>query len=210
MPSGVYVRTAEDTARRRASPKSRGWFNRVEKECCACKTVKPVSEFRPYGRGYDFFKSHCIPCERARARAYWEANKEKVKARQAEYRASNIERRRKMVRENLARYRKEDPVHFRKARAVSNAKRRKAAVGAGFSQADIDALGNYQAWCCAACFSDIATTYQVDHIWPLALGGLNDAENIQLLCKTCNRSKGKKTPLAFMIQRVKYEKHMAR
>ena len=31
---------------------------------------------------------------------------------------------------------------------------------------------------------------QYDHVIPLALGGSNQAENLQLLCGTCNREKG--------------------
>lgn len=31
---------------------------------------------------------------------------------------------------------------------------------------------------------------EFDHIIPLALGGANTARNLQLLCETCNRSKG--------------------
>jgi 5-methylcytosine-specific restriction endonuclease McrA len=31
---------------------------------------------------------------------------------------------------------------------------------------------------------------EVDHIVPLAKGGSNELENVQLLCRTCNRSKG--------------------
>ncbi|WP_165546359.1 HNH endonuclease [Kribbella soli] len=34
---------------------------------------------------------------------------------------------------------------------------------------------------------------QFDHIVPLALGGLNDVSNLQLLCKDCNNQKGGRT-----------------
>ena len=33
---------------------------------------------------------------------------------------------------------------------------------------------------------------------PLALGGKHEDENLQLLCATCNLSKGAKHPIAFM------------
>ncbi len=31
---------------------------------------------------------------------------------------------------------------------------------------------------------------EFDHVIPVALGGANTARNLQLLCETCNRSKG--------------------
>ena len=37
---------------------------------------------------------------------------------------------------------------------------------------------------------DVVETGNFDHIIPLALGGINDVTNIQLLCESCNKSKG--------------------
>ena len=34
--------------------------------------------------------------------------------------------------------------------------------------------------------------FEVDHILPRHLGGTNDKNNLQLLCRKCNRSKGHK------------------
>ena len=39
---------------------------------------------------------------------------------------------------------------------------------------------------------ELASDPQVDHIVPLAQGGTNDLMNLQLLCKTCNLTKGAK------------------
>jgi len=44
---------------------------------------------------------------------------------------------------------------------------------------------------CVACKQ--SENLEVDHIVPLSRGGSNDLENLQLLCATCNRSKGTKT-----------------
>lgn len=51
---------------------------------------------------------------------------------------------------------------------------------------------------CVACSTDISTGYHVDHIYALARGGSNDKSNIQLLCRTCNSSKGAKDPIEFL------------
>ncbi len=37
------------------------------------------------------------------------------------------------------------------------------------------------------------TTFQIDHIIPIAKGGTNDEENLWLVCETCNRAKSDKT-----------------
>ena len=44
---------------------------------------------------------------------------------------------------------------------------------------------------CVACGK--SDELEVDHIIPLSRGGSNDLSNLQLLCSTCNRSKGAKT-----------------
>jgi 5-methylcytosine-specific restriction endonuclease McrA len=35
--------------------------------------------------------------------------------------------------------------------------------------------------------------FDLDHIFPVARGGTNDASNLTLACASCNRSKGAKT-----------------
>ena len=50
---------------------------------------------------------------------------------------------------------------------------------------------------CSLCQKDVSgmvsaqPAQQYDHIIPLAMGGLNDVTNIQLLCQTCNATKSK-------------------
>lgn len=43
-------------------------------------------------------------------------------------------------------------------------------------------------WCCASCGS-IAVKGEVDHIIPLAKGGTDDDDNLQLLCLACHEKK---------------------
>lgn len=50
---------------------------------------------------------------------------------------------------------------------------------------------------CACCRNDL-NKYHLDHKMPIALGGDNTDENIQLLCPRCNLSKGAKHPIDFM------------
>lgn len=50
---------------------------------------------------------------------------------------------------------------------------------------------------CACCKMKL-TRYHVDHIYPLARGGSNGRENIQILCPTCNTRKKAADPIKFM------------
>ena len=51
-------------------------------------------------------------------------------------------------------------------------------------------LGDCQRWKCNHCGKDIRDENHVDHILPLAKGGSNDMDNLQLLCPPCNLRKG--------------------
>jgi len=43
---------------------------------------------------------------------------------------------------------------------------------------------------CAECYKDVkATKFEIDHIRPLALGGTNEIDNLQILCKPCHIEK---------------------
>jgi len=44
--------------------------------------------------------------------------------------------------------------------------------------------------CCHCGFSGPAQSLEVDHIIPVALNGGDEPDNLQTLCRTCNRRKG--------------------
>ena len=54
---------------------------------------------------------------------------------------------------------------------------------------------------CPVCKKKFGRTYHLDHIYPLSRGGEHHALNIQLLCASCNLSKGANDPLVFMRRR---------
>lgn len=59
-----------------------------------------------------------------------------------------------------------------------------------FTYEDIANLYEKQEGCCYACFAPFnEVAFEIDHKVALSLLGHNGAENIQLLCKSCNISK---------------------
>lgn len=54
---------------------------------------------------------------------------------------------------------------------------------------------------CACCKIDIRDRFHRDHVVALANGGSNSIDNIQLLCVSCNCSKGARDPVTFMQSR---------
>ena len=75
-------------------------------------------------------------------------------------------------------------------RAAAASRRRERVVGSYTGQ-DVERLLVSQRGCCAWCGrSFVVTGYHVDHVIPIARGGRNTRENIQLLCPLCNLRKG--------------------
>ncbi len=75
-------------------------------------------------------------------------------------------------------------------------KRRERAMGAAgsFTKSDIKKIKNLQKNKCANCKKRLNSGYHIDHIMPLVLGGTSWPDNLQILCKRCNLSKGGKHP----------------
>ena len=78
--------------------------------------------------------------------------------------------------------------------AHRNTPRSKQISGGKHTAADIMELRTLQNHRCARCKVDVQHGFHVDHIMPLALGGSNTKENLQILCQKCNLSKGAKHP----------------
>ena len=76
--------------------------------------------------------------------------------------------------------------------------RRRAALlkakGGNITKTEIINMLKEQGFKCLECSIDVSERYHLDHIMPLSKGGNNSLENIQILCPSCNCSKGAKTP----------------
>ena len=135
--------------------------------------------------------------ERMRRRR--EADPERWYAEQRRRYHENIEKSRKQRTDWYARNKERLIDHWRVSWHANNLRRRKAPGKISASAlAEILELQRHR---CAACRRSVRGSYHIDHIIPIARGGTNDRRNIQILCPTCNLSKGAKDPATFMRSR---------
>ena len=107
---------------------------------------------------------------KARTKAWYENNKERSAAYKVHYNTQNPE-----------------------SRVNGKAKRRTRMGGDRLPYGTIPKLLKVQNGLCACCNTPL-DKYHVDHIMPLALGGRNVPENVQLLSPKCNQMKSAKHP----------------
>jgi len=197
------------TRYRTGKPCLRGHFSErtvSSRSCTECSNEKQSLRYnadkgasRQYHREWYSAKQESILKKKSEWR---EANREKVRRASREWYARNAEivlarnksePARLKAREYQRKWLSENR-HLARARYAARRARVKGATGR-FYASDIQRIFEDQSGMCRGCGADIAVLgYEADHVMPLALGGTNHPENIQLLCVTCNRSKGAKHP----------------
>lgn len=126
---------------------------------------------------------------------YRRKNAEKQKSQRAIWKANNVER----IRETNARWLQNN---LDKHRVHQHNRRSRIRTAGGALSSDIvKRLFALQKGKCACCKSGLDDGHHIDHIVPIALGGPNTDDNVQLLCPACNLSKGAKHPVDFMQSR---------
>ena len=189
--------------------------------CSSCGLFMPLAEFSKDRTKPSGFKKRCKPCHAAQTRDWRDANAAKVNERKREWRIKNLAKVRAKDLAYCARTR--DKARARASKWYSENKdraylsavdwkaRNKERVrlysrfhshirrtGSGrLSVPAIFELMKKQSHRCAYCRVSIKSKYELDHIMPIALGGANVRENIQLTCSPCNRRKSAKHPAAF-------------
>ena len=158
----------------------------LDRSCSTCGETKPLTEFyprldRPLGREYV-----CKACRRKSAKAYREANPEKVRLAKAAAKAKDPERYRRLTRESAARRREHKaPDHW--AAWIKKSY--------GMSAKEYTGLFEKQKGRCAICRN--ITKYRLcvdhDHETGLVRG---------LLCKPCNSSLGGFKDNADLLQKA--------
>jgi 5-methylcytosine-specific restriction endonuclease McrA len=125
--------------------------------------------------------------EHDRKRYY--SNLEKERERGRKWKAANIDR--------VLDYARKWKIANPDKHAVMQQNRRARTKGNGgtLSKDIVERLMIAQGGKCACCGADLKQTgYHLDHIMPIALGGLNDDSNVQLLTPKCNLRKGAMHP----------------
>lgn len=156
-------------------------------------------------------KGRCKPCANKRAAkwraanpdryldaisAWHAANPDVKRLSDAKYRAANREK----INAGIAKISASNP----EARRIitQNYRARKREDGGRLSKDIAERLFALQRGKCACgCGQPLGDDYHRDHRMPIALGGTNTDDNIQLLTATCNLQKGAKHPVDFMQQR---------
>lgn len=121
------------------------------------------------------------PEKRKASNAAWQAaNADKAKIARLAWRAANKDKS-CIINQN------------RRARTLAN--------GGVLSRDIAERLFKLQKGKCACCGEPLGKNYHLDHIMPIALGGSNTDDNIQLLRQRCNNQKHSQHPVDFMQSR---------
>lgn len=196
------------------------------RKCGACDRY-PSGDCRPCAKAYVATKYAETPkkIDHEKMRAYYHANKEAINKKRALYSAEHKkaigEKSRAWVAANKERaavtgekwrekHRGEAVDRVREWRAAnpeavkihaSNRRARKIGNDGILSKGISEKLFGLQKGTCPCCAQPLGDDYHLDHIVPLALGGPNTDDNMQLLRAKCNLKKNAKHPVDFMQSR---------
>ena len=171
------------------------------KTCTKCKETKATTEFYKHKGNKDGLQYNCKCCQSAasaawdnankaqraaRNAAWYTANPERVAAYKAGWRKANPER----VAAYSAKWQKANPDHraalYGKTHAVA-----RSPLGHGCIPEDFDIHATIPIYAeSRKLSSETGELHHVDHIIPLAAGGLHVASNLQVLTASENIAKG--------------------
>lgn len=154
--------------------------------------AKHASKRAAYAREYRRLNREKIAAAAKRNRL---DNPERVAAINRKSRAKNAER----AKATSAVWRRKNPEIMRIQSHTKRARKRKSGgcISVGLS----GKLFKLQRGMCPCCSFPLGDDYHLDHKMPLALGGTNTDDNMQLLRAKCNLQKNAKHPVDFMQSR---------
>lgn len=187
------------------------------KKCSKCGETKASEEFSKASFRPDNLQNRCKVCSNTYAAAwralnknYWNAwlenNREKKLGYHSSYRSRNKAKRREAAKkwyaanaDKILAWQKNNP---ELCRIYQQNKRARRLNGGKLSLGLAKKLFALQRGKCACgCKQPLGDNYHLDHVMPLALGGTNTDDNIQLLRAACNHQKHAKHPVEFMQER---------
>ena len=112
------------------------------------------------------------------------------KDHQRRYHIRYAERNKEALRKTNREYNQAHP-EMSRARVAKRRAIKKDAPGRGFGPREMKIILERDRYKCLNCNSPFRLEF--DHVIPLSLGGPHDIDNIQLLCKSCNRKKSTQT-----------------
>jgi hypothetical protein len=176
----------------------------IRKKQNAYNALEATKEAR---RAYDLKNSEKRSAYNAKYRL---ENPERIKAKRKEHRAKNIDE----IKKYASAYRAANRAIRQKKNAEwvqknyrqklqinHNYRARVKGAGGTLSKGLTEKLFKLQKGKCPCCKMPLGTDYHLDHKMPLALGGPNTDDNIQLLRASCNSSKHDRHPIDFMQSR---------
>jgi 5-methylcytosine-specific restriction endonuclease McrA len=195
------------------------------KECIICHKILPLEDFTiSKGRSSYYRRNQCKICflfkrreysktaqHKHTEKAWYNKNREHVNTWHRNYNKNN-EKRKAKAKITGKNYRIKNKEHFYsiirawnqnnpdKYKAIQYRKEsKKRGIEGNHTPLEIKELFLKQGGRCVYCRVNlIKTSYHRDHIIPIAKGGNNFINNIQLLCPKCNIEKRDKDPIVFM------------
>lgn len=163
------------------------------KPCAIIRTKKWIAENRQKhnAKTAKWQKNHPESLK-ARAKRYREKNAEEIKQREKAKRLLDPAKFSQRSRDYAKKY--PDRVNARNAERRAKRKNQAGIV----SKNIVEKLKKLQQNKCPCCHKLLGDNYHIDHIVPLALGGMHQDSNLQLLRANCNQQKYNKHPIDFM------------
>lgn len=187
--------------------------------------VDEIKDKRCSKCGLSIIGKECVPCKSLYNKEYREKNLERVneqkKIWKRNFSKNNKERIKKEAKiyylnnkEKIRIYheafyiKNKDKINFKnsqwrklnkhKTRLYGHTYRVKSRCSGKLSSDIVEKLYKLQKGKCPCCKKQLGKDFEVDHIYPISLGGKNIDSNIQLLRKSCNRKKSNKDPFDYM------------
>ncbi len=176
------------------------------KKCTKCDVWKVLDEFSKDKLQCNGYRPSCKVCSNARNKLYAKSNKEKIKNKKHNYYLENketiLKRTKKYYQKNKEYYKNYHAEYYEgnyEKYYNSTVKRRSYNFQVSFTPLQRNKILDRDNWICQCCGILVhdekinnETKAHIDHIIPISKGGNSEPSNLQVLCRTCNLSKGNK------------------